>query len=69
MIKSCIQNTVTINTKAIQNNIWASFHNNVTKIKETLKRNSFPPFLIDKITKSYLGKVHSNSDQFNPESN
>ena len=50
------------------NNTWASFHNDVTKIKETLKRNSFPPFLIDKITKSYLNKVHSNSDQSNPES-
>ena len=35
------------------NNRWASFHNDVTKIKETLKRNSFPPVLIDKITKSY----------------
>ena len=51
------------------NNTWVSFHNDITKIKETLKRNSFPPFLIDKITKSYLGKVHSNSDQSNPESN
>ena len=50
------------------NNAWASFHNDVSKIKETLKRNSFPPFLIDKITKSYLNKVHSNSDQSNPES-
>ena len=29
------------------NNTWASFHNYVTKIKETLKHNSFPPFLID----------------------
>ena len=29
------------------NNTWASFHNDVTKIKETLKHNSFPPFLID----------------------
>ena len=50
------------------NNTWTSFHNDVAKIKETLKRNSFPPFLIDKITKSYLNKVHSNSDQSNPES-
>ena len=50
------------------NNTWASFHNDVTKIKETLKRNSFPPVLIDKITKSYLNKVHGNSDQSNPES-
>ena len=39
------------------NNTWASFHNDVTKIKETLKRNSIPPFLIGKITKSYLEKV------------
>ena len=50
------------------NNTRASFQNDVTKIKETLKRNSFPPFLIDKITKCYLNKVHSNSDRSNPES-
>ena len=50
------------------NNTWASFHNDVTKIKETLKRNTFPPFLIDKIKKSYLDKVNSNSDQSNLES-
>ena len=40
------------------NNTWASFHD-VTEIKETLKRNSFPPFLINEFAKSYLGKVHS----------
>ena len=50
------------------NNTWASFHNDVTEIKETLKCDSFPPFLIDRITKSYLNKVQSNSDQSNPES-
>ena len=50
------------------NNTWASFHNDVTEIKETLKCDYFPPFLIDRITKSYLNKVHSNSDQSNPES-
>ena len=50
------------------NKTWASFHNDVTKIKETLKRNSFPPFLIDKITKSFLDKVHSNGDESNLES-
>ena len=49
-------------------NTWASFHNDVTKIKETLKRNSFPPFLIGKIAKSYLNKAHNNIDQSNPES-
>ena len=42
--------------------------NDITKIKETLKRDSFSPFLIYKTTKSYLNKVHSNSDQSNPES-
>ena len=50
------------------NNTWARFHNDVTKIKETLKRNSFPPFFIDKITKSYLNKMYSSIDQSNPES-
>ena len=50
------------------NNTWASFHNDVTIIKEALKRNSFQPFLIDSITKSYLNKVHSNSDESNTES-
>ena len=50
------------------NNIWASFHNDVSKIKETLKRNSFPPFLIDRVTKSCLNNVHSGIDQSNPES-
>ena len=44
------------------NNIWVGFDNDVSKIKETLKRNFFPPLLIDKITKSYLDKVHSSSD-------
>ena len=34
------------------NNTWASFHNDVANIKETLKRN-------------YLNKVHSNSNQSN----
>ena len=44
------------------NNIWVGFDNDVTKMKETLKRNSFPPLLIDKITKSYLDKAHSSSN-------
>ena len=50
------------------NDTWASFHYDITEIKETLKRNSFAPFLIDRITKSYLNKVYSNSDRSNPES-
>ena len=48
-------------------NTWASFHNDITKIKEILQPNSFRLFLIDKITKSYLNKVHSNSDKSNPK--
>ena len=49
-------------------NARASFHNNVTKIKETLKHNSFQQFLIGRITKSYLNKKLSNSNQSNSES-
>ena len=43
------------------NNAWASFQNDLRKIKEILKHNSFSPSLINKITKSYFNKVHSNS--------
>ena len=50
------------------NNTWASFHNDVTKIKETLKRNSLPPFLNYKITESSLDKARSNSDQSSDQS-
>ena len=50
------------------NNTGPSFRNDVSKIKETLKCSSFPPFLTDRITKSYLNKVHRNSYQSNPES-
>ena len=50
------------------NKTWASFDNDGTKIKETLKRSSFPQFVINRITKFYLNKVHSNSDQSNSES-
>ena len=35
------------------NNTWTSFHNGIAKIKESLKRKSFPSFLIDKITGSF----------------
>ena len=62
LIKCLIDRSYKINNK------WAIFHNYVIKIKESLKRNSFPPFLIDKITKPYLEKVHNTSDQSNPES-
>ena len=40
----------------------------ITKLKETLKRNTFRPILIHKIIKSYLVKVHNSSDHSGPES-
>ena len=48
-----------------------SFYNDVldiTKIKEILKRNFLPLFLIDKIAKLYLDKAHSNYNLPNAES-
>ena len=62
LIKCLIDRSYKINNK------WAIFHNYLIEIKETLKRNSFPLFLIDKIVKSYWEKLHSCSDQSNPES-
>ena len=50
------------------NNTRTNFHNDVTKTEEIIKRYFFPSFLIDKLTKYYLDKVHNNSDQFNPTS-
>ena len=47
------------------------FYNDVldiTKIKEILKRNFLPVFLIDKIAKLYLDKGHSNYNLPNAES-
>ena len=32
-------------------NTWPGFHDDVTKIKDVLKRNCYPPFILDKIIK------------------
>ena len=31
---------------------WPRFHDDVSKIKDVLKRNSYPPFILDKIIKA-----------------
>ena len=51
------------------NNAWASFDYYTTEMKDTLKRTSFPPFLIDKTIKCYLNKVHTRHDQVNSKNN
>ena len=33
------------------NNTWPGFHDDVSKIKDVLKRNSYPQFILDKIIK------------------
>ena len=43
------------------NNTRPAFHDDVIKIKDVLKRNSYPPFILDKIIKAYNGKIHYNS--------
>ena len=40
------------------NNTWPGFHDDVSKIKDVLKRNSYPPFILDKIIKAYIDKIH-----------
>ena len=42
-------------------NNWNSFHNDVENIKSNLVKNSYPPFLIDKVIKKYLDHKISSS--------
>ena len=45
-------------------NNWNSFHNGIENIKSNHIKNAFPPFLIDKVIKKYLGyKFSSNQNQ------
>ena len=45
-------------------NIWNSFHNNIENIESNFIENAYPPFLIDKATKTYLyHKFSSNQNQ------
>ena len=45
-------------------NNWNSFHKDIEIIKSNLIKNAYPPFLIDKVIKKYLGyKFSSNQNQ------
>ena len=50
------------------NNTWPSFHDDdVSKIKDVLKRNSYLPFILDKIIKAYIDKIHDNNSKVSSE--
>ena len=51
------------------NNTWPGFHDNVSKIKNIIKRNSYPPFIWDKIVKPYIDKIHYNNNNVSSEVN
>ena len=51
------------------NNAWPGFHDDVSKIKDVLKRNSYPPFILDKIIKTYIDKIHYNNNNISSEVN
>ena len=50
-------------------NNWNSFRNDIKNIKSGLIKNSYPPFLIDKVIKKYLDwKFSSNQNQLKDNS-
>ena len=50
-------------------NNWNSFHNDIGNIKSNLIKNSYPPFLINKVIKKYLDyKFSRNQNQLNDKS-
>ena len=51
------------------NNTWPGFHDDVFKIKDVLKRNSFSSFVLDKIIKTYTDKIHCNNNKVSSEVN
>ena len=51
------------------NNIWPGCHEDVCKIKDVLKSNSYPPFILDKIIKTYMNKIHYNHNKVFSEIN
>ena len=57
LIKCLIDRTYKIN------NSWPGFHDDVSKIKDVLKRNSYPPFILDKIIKAYIDKIHYSNNK------
>ena len=42
-------------------NTWPGFHDDVSKIKDVLERNSYPPCILDNIIKAYINKIHYNN--------
>ena len=51
------------------NNTWLGFHDDVSKIKDVLKSNSYPPFILDKIIKTYINKINYNNNKVSCEVN
>ena len=49
------------------NNTWPGFHDDVSKIKDVLKKNSYPPFILDKIIKANIDKIHYNNNKVSSE--
>ena len=50
-------------------NNWNSFHNDIENIKSNLIKNTYPPFLVDKVLKKYLDyKFFSNQNQLKDKS-
>ena len=51
-------------------NNWNYFHNDIENIKSNLIKNTYPPFLIDKVIKKYVDdKFSSNQNQLKDTSN
>ena len=54
---------------SIISNSWNFFHNDIESIKSNLIRNTYSPFLIDKVIKKYLDyKFSSNQNQLKDKS-
>ena len=51
------------------NNTWSGFHDDVSKIKDVLKRKSYTPFILDKMIKAYTDKIHYNNNKVSSEIN
>ena len=63
LIKCLIDRTYKIN------NTWPGYHDDVSKIKDALKRNCYPPFVLDKIIKAYINKIHYSNNKVSSEIN
>ena len=63
LIKCLIDRTYKIN------NTWQGFHDDVSKIKDVLERNSYPPFILHQIIKAYINKTHYNNKKVSSDVN